>query len=209
MSGPRRTNAQLMSVNRAAALCGPRKPSKGKIKTSPSDFWNQIKWWELPYYAIGIWNVLDSVQSKNQIWWRRASHPWHHSSGFVGFGGQAMKLRHVAPVDSLGFNQHKVMMLWQWHQWSQFYNTVESTSDTYCSFHRAPIKMSPQSFHQVQRIVRPLRGFLPRGEEGLARLLKHRKQAACWKPRGKKEEYGARKWWVGNHLEEEPGWKRI
>ena len=32
MSGPRRTNAQLMSVNRAAALCGSRKPSKGKIQ---------------------------------------------------------------------------------------------------------------------------------------------------------------------------------
>ena len=31
MSGPRRTNAQLMSVNRAAALCGPRKPFKGKV----------------------------------------------------------------------------------------------------------------------------------------------------------------------------------
>ena len=28
---PRRTNVHLMSVNRAAALCGPRKPSNGKI----------------------------------------------------------------------------------------------------------------------------------------------------------------------------------
>ena len=31
MRGPRRTNAHLMSVNRAAALCGLRKPSKGNI----------------------------------------------------------------------------------------------------------------------------------------------------------------------------------